>query len=438
MPIASNRLNKQLNGYRFWGLAAVLTISLVFYFWSAKAQLNAAAIAPGVIAVETNRKSIEHLEGGVVQDIYVKEGETVVKGQPLLRLSDIAAKGNFNQIKGRLINEIAQRDRLQSERLGLEKPRFSDLIADAMLTDIEVVNLVERQTSLFNSRRKLHESELLVLEARLNRVYGEKETVENKLEQQNHAFQLLKQEQSMHDRLIRDGYSSKLRSIELQRSGAMLLSDLATLRGSLDNLDLAVAEINEQKANIVHRFNTELDKEYQDHAKAVNELSEELEKAKDVLQRVEIKSPRDGKILGLNVYSEGQVIQRAEKLLEVVPVDDLLIVEAFLNPNDIDDVRKDLEVFIRLGSYNFRTTPLLPGRILNIAADRVPDKENKNANTGYRIKVEIDRDSLAEHTQLALYPGMPAEVYITLKKRTLMDYLLEPLSLGILKAFRES
>lgn len=438
MTAAKRKLNNQLKYYGAFGTIVSLIGVVVLYLWSSDVKLDAAAIAPGVIAVESNRKSIEHLEGGIIEDIYVQEGQEVTKGQLLVKLSDITAKGNFNQITSRLINAVAQRDRLESERLGLEKPVFSDLVTDAMLIQAEVVNLVARQTSLFFSRRQLQRSELAVLDARLKRIWGEKGAMSRKLEQQNRAYRLLKEEQNMHDKLIEDGYSSKLRSIELQRSGAMLLSDIVALTGSLDNLDLAVAEVNEQKANKTNQYITEIDREHQELSRSIEELSEELKKATDVLSRVEVRSPRDGKVIGLNVHSEGEVVAPAEKLLEVVPVNDMLIVEAFLHPQDIDDVTHGQEALIRLGSYNFRTTPLLRGKVINIAADRIHEVEDESGNSGYKIKVEIYRESLNEHPQLSLYPGMPAEVYVTLKKRTLMDYLLEPLSVGMLKAFRET
>lgn len=420
-------------------LAGLLTLLIgggfsIYWLWFT--NIDAAAIAPGVISVESKRKSIEHYEGGIVETVLVREGDTVAEGDALVELSSIAAETRFTQLQQKFYSNLAQKQRLESERNGATKLLFNEELLDAAEQYPSLASLMKTQRLLFNGRFKLRESELAVLDARLERVASDKRSLAKKLEKERLAYFYLQQESKMHDDLLPEGYTSKLKTLEIQRSKARLSGDLIDLEGQLQNREMALLEIHQQRVSMEHQYISDIEQELQELAKIMDDTVEQLAQAKDVLSRVVLTSPNSGKVVGLNVFNKGDVISPGETLMQVVPENDRLIVEANLKPTDIAAVFKGQKAMVRLSAYNFRSTPPIEGEVIHIAADRITDG-SKNQEEGFTIKVALNPEALADVDNVKLHPGMPAEVYVLLKKRRPIDYLLEPLQLDLYRAFRE-
>ncbi len=419
------------------GLICLIIGGLLTYFWLIKAQLESASIAQGVISVEGNRKTIAHLEGGIVDKVLVHEGDLVQKGQTLIILSPISAQAKVSQLELRYYSGLAQQNRLESERHADEEVIFSPDVFEAAKRYPSLNAVIKTQQALFASRRKMLVSQLQVLTTRLQGAESDGASYARQLQRQEQAYKFMQEELDMQNKLLQNGYTSKLQAIELKRNLAMLSSDLMQLKGQLDSLDNSKEEIKEQMQAVKHQFVSNVESELQDVSQTVDDAQEQLASARDVLHRLTIVSPHSGRVVGLNVFSHGDVISPGETVMQVVPDNDQLIVEATLRPEDIDVVHQGQKASIRLSAYNYRTTPMFDGEVLTVAADRLPDEERRDQKQGFKIKVAIKPEQLKEYPNVKLYPGMPAEVYVLQTKRSPMDYLLEPLDIGLLRAFRE-
>ncbi len=440
MLIEYNDFTEETFTYKKYIRAGMICVAIgcvMTYFWLIRAQLESAAIAQGIVSVEGNRKTIAHLEGGIVDRVLVQEGELVKEGQTLITLSPVAAKARVGQLELRYFSSLAQQNRLESERHADEEIIFSPEIFEAAKRYPSLNAVMKTQQALFVSRRKMVVSQLQVLTTRLEGAESDSATYHRQLQRQEQAYKFMQEELDMQQKLLKNGYTSKLQAIELKRNLAMLSSDLMQLQGQLDSVENSKAEYQEQMQAVKHQFVSNVESELQDVSQTVDDAQEQLASAKDVFHRLTIVSPHSGRVVGLAVFSHGDVISPGETVMQVVPDNDTLIVEATLKPEDIDLVHQGQRAMIRLSAYNYRTTPMFDGEVLTVAADRLPDEERRDQKQGFKIKVTIKPEQLKEHPDVRLYPGMPAEVYVVKNKRSPMDYLLEPLDIGLLRAFRE-
>ncbi|TEW56152.1 HlyD family type I secretion periplasmic adaptor subunit [Psychromonas sp. RZ22] len=404
--------------------------------WMALSQLDSAAIAPGIISVEGQRKAVEHLEGGIVEAVLINDGDAVEVNQPLIRLSAVTARTHFVQLKLKYYSLLAQQQRLHHERKLAEKLIFDPILLEAVGEYPSLGSVLETQQLLFNARMSMKHSELLSFDTKLLGLESDKKVLVKKIEQEKIAMWLLNKEVNMHDKLLDQGYSSHLKSYELKRTKAKYSGSLIELNGQLQNNEMISLEARQQQTATKFRFISEVESELQDITKVKDDTLEQLVKAEDILSRVIIKSPHKGQIVGLSVFNKGDVVSPGETLLQVVPLDERLIVVAKLKPEDIDVVKLGQVVMVRLSAYSFRSTPPIAGEVIHVAADRLDDNSN-SATDGFIIKVSLNKRDLEKLNDVELHPGMPAEIFIKLKSRTPLDYLLEPLSLDLFRAFRE-
>jgi HlyD family secretion protein len=405
--------------------------------WMTLSQLDSAAIAPGIITVEGQRKAVEHLEGGIVAEVLVNDGDVVEKDQPLIKLSAITARTRFIQLNLKYYSLLAQEQRLHHERTDSEKLVFSERLLNKVSMYPSLASVLETQKLLFIARVNLKNSELSSIDAKLRAISSDKKMYAEKIEQEEVAISYLEKEVKIHEGLQANGYSSQLKGFELKRTQAKYSSSLIDLKGRLTNRKMAGLESKQLKIATEYRYISDIEQELQEVAKIKDDTLELLVQAEDVLSRVVIKSPNAGQVVGLTVFNKGDVISPGETLLEVVPFNERLIIVAKLKPEDIDVIKVGQSAMVRLSAYSFRSTPPIKGTVIHVAADRLIDP-NDRGNDGFTIKVSIDKSELDSLTDVELHPGMPAEVFIKLNSRTPLDYLLEPLSLDLFRAFRES
>lgn len=425
------------NRYIVLGMLVFLLVASAFVYWAFFSKLDSAAIAPGIISVEGQRKAVEHLEGGIVESVLVRDGDMVQENQPLIKLSAVAAKTRYTQLNLKYFGLLAQTERLHSERAMKEALIFSDKLLKAVSSFPSLAAVLDTQRYLFKARTDLRKSQMETIEAKLSGLQSDQVVLMEKMKQEKLALSFLQKELSMNDTLLKGGYSSQLRVYELKRNRAQFNANLIDLKGRLQNTELAQLQAEQEKIALQHKYIAEIGRELQDVNKSKDDTLEQLVQAKDVLSRVVITSPHQGKVVGLTVFNRGDVISPGETLLEVVPVDERMIVVATLKPEDIDVVNIGQSALIRLSAYNFRTTPPINGTIIHVAADRLLESKQEQERAGFKIKISLDKGELDNLKGVSLHPGMPAEVYVHLHSRTPIDYLLEPLSLDLYKAFRE-
>ncbi|MGF1730035.1 HlyD family type I secretion periplasmic adaptor subunit [Photobacterium kasasachensis] len=407
-----------------------------FLLWSFTAKLSSASIAPGTLVVESQRKKVQHLQGGWVKAIYVKEGQHVEAGDVLLELANSKVESDYRRLQLRAATLSAQRHRLQEELNHVKEVDWSD---------IQVLGIEpEELDNILRSQKLQFQQSLLRAELREGQYQQRKMLLEEQLRGSNYQLKaisrqlsLVNQEIQMTSGLVEKGFVSKTRMLELQRYQAGVEAEAAELKANeevlLRQLTSLKQDFRTEKAEFEQKLASELvqiDKELWDVQQSLNAVT-------DVRSRIRIKSEHTGTVVGMNVHSIGGVVNAGDVILEIVPDSDDLVVEALVKPEDIDVVHYGLEAKVRLSAYNIRRTPPVEGEVIYVAADRIIPLD-PNHPTGYLVKIRLNSDEISSLKDIDLYPGMPTEVFILLEKQTLWEYFTAPLFNSYYRAFRES
>lgn len=387
---------------------AVLIVFTVFV-WGTIAPLQSAAIAPGVVQVEGKRKAIQHLEGGIISQILVSNGEWVEAGQPLLILDATRSIAERDILQGRLYNQQAAVDRLKAERDETASVAFRAPLVEAGLLDDRAANAVSNERALFSARTADRLAEKDVLESQqkgLQLVLNSKQSVEESLAQEISDLKAL----------LAEGYVDKQRLRQLERSRTEVLGELADLKVSIEEVSLRISQLRTRfKKDVVDELALTLENLY--------DIEQQFSAADDKVRRSTIRSPVAGTVLNLLPNTIGAVIRSGETLLEVVPRVDSLVIEARVAPMDIDRVSVGQAAEIRFSV--FKDAYLVSGSLVKLSPDRLIDQE---ANLPYyAAEIQLADDDLFMLDGMTLVPGMPAEVLIKTGERTMLGYVTSPM-----------
>lgn len=402
--------------------------------WAALAPLSGAVVAPGFIKVDSNRKTVQHLEGGIIKEILVRDGDRVTAGQPLVVLEDMRVDASLDLIEGQLHAVLARIARLHAEHDGLEQIEFPQRLL-ALAGDAQVDEILQRETVLFNTRRAALQDRIRLYEQEIVQAREQIAALQQQVAAEEAAVKLLQEEIAAVEDLLKKQYVQKTQLLALRRG----VEEYQVRRGEhLAESALARQKITELELQIIEVRNTyaqeAADRLTQEQAMA-NELVERLRPAQDANTRKQITAPITGDVVNLRVFTLGGVIGPREPILDIVPAGNPLIVEAQVSVTDIDDIAPGQAADVQLTAYKSRTAPLLEGKVVYISADRLI---SENSGIPYYIcHIEIDGASLNAAPELALYPGMPAEVFIKTEARTLLDYILSPIESVIRRSMRE-
>jgi HlyD family type I secretion membrane fusion protein len=416
------------------GLAVLALFFGVLGGWSALAPLTSAAVASGVVKVDSNRKTVQHLEGGIIAALVVENGDRVAPGDVLVRLDAAQARATWALLQGQHDALAARAARLAAERDGAAAIAF-DADLTARRGDPAVAAVLAGQETVFASRRTTLAGQVDILRQRRQQLEAEIASRHAQLAAAERQQALIGEEIADIQVLVAKGLERRTRLLGLQRQQA----SLEGLRGEqLGLIARARQQIGETELQIINRRNGQMDQVVTMLAQVraeLGELGERLVASRDVLTRRAIVSPIAGTVVNLRFFTPGGVIRPGDPILDIVPEDDRLVVEAQIRPLDIDVVRPGLAAQVRLTAFKQRTTPTLDGRVAYVSADRLVDPVS---GTAYFIaRVEIPADQLARLGEVALYPGMPAEVMVVVGRRTALGYLLDPLRESLGRAFHE-
>lgn len=427
-------LNFSVSANIKYALALVLILLFGFSYWASFAELSSAAIARGMVIVESKRKPVQHLEGGIVKQIHVEDGQNVEQGELLVTLDSSQAQARFLGLQAQWQSDLARLNRLQAELQDDSEIKF-----DARLLERDqqprIQTILETQTKLFEKRRALQIGENKILLEKVAQAKSDLKGLQLRFKADKKTLLYLGQQVEMHEKLLKTGNTSRSKLLDLKRESSELEGDLAELTAKINRAIRSVSEAELQDENAEYLYAKQLGEEIQQLEKAINETAEAMNNAEQVLSRVEIRAPQAGIVVGLTIYSSESVISPGEKIMEIVPQQDLLIIEAMLKPEDIDNVYESLSTEVRLTAYNFRRTPPIRGQLIHISADTIVDQTT--GEPAYLAKVQLEQADLKQLDNVTLYPGMPAEVMILLNEQTPLDYLLGPLSVSAYRAMRE-
>ncbi|PVZ63543.1 HlyD family type I secretion periplasmic adaptor subunit [Pelagibaculum spongiae] len=415
------------------GVMILLIAALGIASWVWLTPLSSAAIATGVVVVETRRKTIQHLEGGIVRALYVQDGDRVEKNQLLVELSGMRAKTNLAQLKVQYFSELARVNRLQAELSGEKVINFdAELLSQ---TSAEVSTIIKNQNRFFIERRALLLGEKRVIKSQLQQNKSEWFGIQQRIKSGKNTDALLQEQLTMQQSLLKKGHAARARVLELQQEQSVMQGTMAELLANAETVQQRITELAQQSENLDRRFMQQAGDELQRVQQTLQEAKEAILAADDVLSRIYVRSPQSGKVVGLNVHTVGGVVAAGETLMEIVPEQDQLVVEALIRLEDIDIVSIGQKALVRLTAYSFRRTPPLNGTLVHLSADRVDDETS--GVSAYLARIELDKTQLEQMKDVHLYPGMPAETMILLEQRRPIDFLLDPLRVSAYRAMRE-
>jgi len=419
-----------VDGPRKIGLTIFFLVFGVFGFWSMLAPLDGAAFAPGTVTVKSYKKTIQHLEGGIVAEILVRDGDLVEEGQPLVILDDTQSMssleivaGQHTALKMREARLIAERDKLDS----VSYPR------DEILSIDKAEQEIAAQNQIFLARRVANIGRREIMTQRVAQLLNQIQGMEAQRETKEMLAQSYADELSDNQKLLDRGFSEKTRLREAERNYASFAGEAAELAANISSARVQIGETELQILQQESDFLNDVVIELSEVQTALNDVTEQLTALRDIVSRTTIVAPDTGLVNGLQIHTIGAVIGPGTPIAEIVPASDELIIEASVNPIDIDRVSEGQDARIRFSTFGSRA-PTFFGTLLSLSADAILS-ETTGASY-YLARIEIDPNN-EEFNSFALLPGMPAEVFINTGSRTFLQYLFKPLSNSVARSFNE-
>jgi HlyD family type I secretion membrane fusion protein len=411
----------------------MVATSLAFLAWAAIAPLSGAVVTVGLVKTESNRKAVQHPEGGIVKAVLVRDGDRVRAGQALIELENVGTDSSFQLLRELVVFETLKRARLDAEQQLAGAFELDGSLARTY--GAELVNAAfQRERRIFDARRTSLDQQLATLMEQLKAIEHERVALRGEVEADRRGIQLVQEELAINQALIKDQFVSRSRLLTLERGLADYQSRLGEHEGDLAQTQQRENDVKLRMASVRNEYQRAAAEEYKESAARLVELRERLRPAEDAVRRKMIGSPASGQVVGLRVHAAGEVAGPRDVLLEIVPDREDLVIEAQASVDGIREMRVGQPADIRFTAYKSRTTPVATGRVTYVAADAFADR---NGQPFYVVRVRPDADSLKRAGITGLQPGMAAEVYILTEGRTVVDYLLSPITDTLRRAMRE-
>ncbi|MHB2166903.1 HlyD family type I secretion periplasmic adaptor subunit [Alsobacter sp. R-9] len=419
---------------RAGAVVIVLTFG-VFGGWSAVARLDAAVVAPGRITLETDRQLVQHLEGGIVAEILVTEDRRVEAGEVLVRIDPMASRAAAEMARNQAASAEAEEARLIAE---IERsPTF---VPPALLTaragEPEVARALADQSRAFDDRRSARANEAAGINERIAQAERQIEGLNAQLASARSQVKSFTDEMARLRPLELQGLIQRPRIQGVERQRTEMEGRIGAFEAEVARLGRVIAEARLQVEGIDRRFVEEASARLVAVRRDLSDARERRRVAEDQLRRAEVRAPRSGRIVNRRISTVGAVVRPGEVMMEIVPEDDVLVVSARLSPIDITHVHPSLPAEVRLPAFKSRTTPIAVGEVRSISADALVDEATRQPY--YAMQVSVRAASFPEGMRSRLVPGMPADVVIATGERTVLDYLVQPLSDALRRGMREN
>lgn len=416
------------------GLIIVIVLAGGVGGWAGTMKLSGALIAPGFVVVDSNVKKVQHPTGGIVGEVRVRDGDRVKQGDIVVRLDDTITRANLAIVTKGLDELGARKARLESERDGTETVKFpANLLARAGNPDIAAI--VDGERKLFELRRSSRIGQKAQLRQRVEQLNEEVRGLQAQRESKIKESKLIEREKEG----VYDLWKQKLvpltkltelerAAVRLEGEAGQLVAQTAQVAGKISETELQIIQIDRDLSSEVAKETREIDGK-------IGEFVERKVTAEDQLGRVDIRAPQDGTVFQSNVHTVGGVITAGDAIMLVVPQADSLIVEAKINPQEIDQVQLGQSAVLRLSAFNQQTTPEINGTVTRISADTSTDQ--RTGQTYYTLRIAMSPDEVAKLGEVKIVPGMPVEAFVQTGERTMISYLTKPLRDQLMRMFRE-
>lgn len=412
-----------------FGLGLIFVVFILIGGWMAFAPLASSSVASGKVSADFGKKTIQHLEGGIVEAIYVKDGDSVKKDQVLIKLSDVQIKAQLDILRAQYQDAIALFSRLKAQRDGSANIEFPQELTDE--------NVIKNQKNIFISTNKSIEDETAITNNRIVQLQSQIDGLSSLVKSKQNRLKSISEEILEWEDLYKQRLVDKLKIRELQREQNMVDGDLANTKSEIAKLKEQINEVKTQKLLREKEFKNETLQKFVEAETRISDLKSKIIANEDVLSRTTITSPIDGTILGLNLYTVGGVISPGKPLLEVIPQDAKLLVIAKVQTTDIDKVRIGLLADIMFPAFNIKQAHPIEGKVIHVSADVFMDEASKMPY--YEAKIEVTKDGmqLLKEYDFVLVSGMPADVMIKIGDRTALSYLVKPFTDMLDRSFNE-
>lgn len=416
-------------------------IVLLFFFgilggWAAFGKISGAVVVPGTIIIDTERKTVQHLEGGIIDTIHVREGDRVDEGQSLITLKSVTVTSSVDMANKNLILLLAARSRYEAEKALFQPIRWDSELLE-LTKKYNSRDVLESEQKMFEARRASYQSQVELLDSQIAQVSQQILGLREEMNAEKAIIATLAEELKAKRILVEKKYLEKSQVLELERQ-------LATHKGSHGKLRQTIAATEQEKSGL------QLQKEgltigiIEQAAREMNELDskilqtrEQLRPLRDTQERLDVLAPVSGRIVGLEVHSPGGVISPGQKLMDIVPEDSPLVAEVHIPVHEIADVHVGREAQAQLDAFDRSTTPLIPAKVISIAADRQEEQTSMGMVPYYLCYVQLFPESAETSREIYISPGMPVTIFITTRKQTVLSYILEPLLRNWDRALRE-
>jgi len=427
---------------RIFGYCLIVGCIFGFGIWANAAPIKGAIVASGVFVATGENKIVQHFEGGVIKEIKVREGDRVTPGQPLVVLDDVAPRAELRRLELRFARLKAMEARFLAEMNWTEDIAMPENLTRQRDDDPDIAAIVDAQSLTFQARRNTLVSEIATLEDGINALRERISGSEVQYQSVKDQLALIEEELADKSALLKSGLIRKPELLALRRAKANLQGEIGRLTGEIGDARERIARIREQ---IQVARNTAakqaVDQLHEVHAE-LDDVRERVRSAQAVLNRVNITAPVEGIVVKLRYHTSGGVIEAGKNVLEIVPLQEELVIEVPVRPQDIDNVRNGQRATVRLTALSQRVTPMVEGSVIYLSADALPNditgQQQSQSPDAYVARIRLDKSASGLVHDFKPTPGMPAEVYIATSERTFFEYLTRPIKDSMTRAFRES
>lgn len=435
----SSDIPRDTRGAVAGGVAVIAAFVAVFGIWGVAAPISGAVVATGYFVASGENKIVQHLEGGVIREILVSEGDIVAAGQELVMLDETAAGAELRRLDLRAARLSAVEARLEAEIDGAPGLVYPEPLLAIAADDRDIAETLRSQAAAFDARRRHMESEISTLSSGID---GLNERIAGSIAQRaavERQLAIIEEELEGKQKLLASGFVRKPEVLALQRAKAGLGGELGRLAGEIGDARERISRIAEQILALRSAATKSAVEELQDVKGEINDVRERRRAAANLLDRMVIAAPVDGTIVKMRYHTAGGVIEAGSPVLEIVPLDSDLVIQARIRPQDIDGVRLGQSAAVRLTALNKRTTPMVQGRVAYVSADALPAETGRRSGggDGFVARIALDREAVERLGDFTPTPGMPAEIYIETTARSFAEYIMRPITDSMARAFRE-
>ncbi len=438
LPGLDPKIERSEKRLRLIGVIGMLVLFGGLGTWSVLAPLDSAAIGPGVVVLENYRMAVDHLEGGIVAEVHAREGQWAKKGEVLVTLQDVQPRAQLEQVKGQWFVAVARESRLLAQRDGKGRVVFPKALLENA-KDPRAADAMRVQEQTFSVRRRALQGEITLYERQIAQLREKAGGLQEQRAMRERLVDSFEKERGDFEALAREGYAERQKVREMERNLALNDGQRSSLGSDIAATDVEISATQVKILQLDQTFQREVNKELAEVQAELFTLQEKMLGLEDTVKRTVITAPQDGVVHGLAVHAPGEVIKPGAHLLDIVPGNEKLIVEAKLSPTDVDQIRVGQMAEVRFTAFRQREMPKIQGQLATLSADRMIDDVNGQKTPYYLGRVVITPEGVRQlqKLKLDLVAGMPADVIVKTGERTFWHYLTAPVTDLVIRSLKE-